>query len=86
MIHVWESVFCQHMNKLREILNTIVCLVSKENFPAFIFKRLLCDQVGNDNKYPRFKKYVNTLLTCTCNTNKSNRLLYYESWTARQVT
>ena len=41
---------------------TIVCLVSKENLPAFIFKRLVCDQAGDDNKYPRFQKYVNALL------------------------
>ena len=41
---------------------SIVCLVSKENLPAYIFKRLVCDQAGDDNKYPRFQKYVNALL------------------------
>ena len=40
----------------------IVCLVSKENLPAFIFKRSVCDQAGDDNKYPRFQKYLNALL------------------------
>ena len=40
----------------------IVCLVSKENLPAFIFKRLVCDQAGDDNKYPSFQNCANALL------------------------
>ena len=59
--------------------------MSKENLPTFIFKWLACDQAGDD-KYPRFQKYVNALLPAHVNMNKRNRLLYYESWAARQVT
>ena len=46
--------------------------MSKENLPAFIFKRLVSDQAGDDNKYPGFQKYVNALLTCACDMNEQS--------------
>ena len=40
----------------------MIFLASKENLPASIFKRLPRDQVHEENKYPRFQKFVNAIL------------------------
>ena len=63
---------------------TVVCLVSKENLPVFIFKRLVCYQAEDDNKYSRFQQYVNALLPA--HVTRIKEIVYYESWAARQVT
>ena len=70
----------------------IVCLVSRENLPAFIFKRLVCDQAGDD-KYPRFQKYPNALLHANVTSIKETvyyimihgRLARWRKWRACDV-
>ena len=67
--------------------STTVYLVSKENLPAFIFKRLVCDQAGD--KYQRFQKYLRST-TCACNMKNNyimnhGRLARWRKWRACDV-
>ena len=49
-----------HRGALSQTIFSIVRLVSKENLPAFIFKRSTRDPAGDKDKYSRFQKYYKT--------------------------
>ena len=62
-LHDFRNIgYFRKLNYSATFNSTIVCLVSKDNLPAFIFKRLICDQAGDDNKFPWIQKYLNALL------------------------